>query len=43
MSGVERLEVGFPSLFNTVFGIQDLVSKNCVEPGGRVMEGVIEE
>ena len=43
MSGVERLEVGFPSLFNTVFGIQNLVSKNCVEPGDRVMEGVIEE
>ena len=40
---VWRLEVGFPSLFNTVFGIQNLVSKNCVEPGDRVMEGVIEE
>ena len=39
MSGVERLDVGFTSLYNTVFRMKDLASKNCVEPGDRVTEG----
>ena len=37
------VDVGFPSLYNTVFGIKDFVSKNRVEPGNCVIEGVIEE
>ena len=43
MSGVEGLDVGFPSLYNTVFGVKELASKIRVEPGNRVIEGVIEE
>ena len=45
MSGVEGLDVDFPSLYKlkTVFGMKDLASKNRAEPGNRVIEGVIEK
>ena len=43
LSGVEGLQVGFPSLYNAVFVNKYLASKNHVEPGNGVIEGIIEE
>ena len=45
MSGVEGLDVDFPSLYKLkkVFGMKDLASKNHVEPGNCDIEGVIEK